>query len=245
MGLFRLAPICFSVMVCCAVALLPVGCSVSSAPRERLLVALEDAMILPPPPPDDSAEHQAELELVLRAQRSATREDLARAESEYKLTLDAFRSVLGPWCGEENLPATRRLIKAAAAIADPLAAALKTHYRRARPPVGDSAIKPLDLPHFDHESYPSWHAARGILYAEILAELLPARREGLLRRGQEIGWDRVIAGMHHPSDITAGRILAHLVVRDLMRRDPFRSLLGEARREVEAAAAAGSGVGAI
>ena len=234
MARVRKAGVAFGTLLLGAAAAFFAGCSSGLAPESCSAGCLKVLMTLPPPPPDDSAEHQAELELVLQAQRGAGPEDLSRARSEFHLDLDAFRQVLGPWCSEKNLPATRRLLKKAAAEADPLADELKAHYRRARPPAGNPAIQPLDLPHFDHESYPSWHATRGFMYAEILAELLPARREELLRRGQEIGWDRVIAGMHHPSDITAGRVLAHLVVQDLMRGGEFMRLLKEARNEIEA-----------
>ena len=226
--------------ICCVCALFlaavfSFAADCSSQPKPAAADSPSRLLILPAPPADQSAEHKAELELVLHAQRGASAAELARLRREFKLGLAAFGPVLGPWFRRDKLPATQQLVARAVEIADKLCIQLKGFYRRARPPAGNPAIKPLDVKHFDHQSYPSWHATMGMLHALLLAELVPAQREALIGRGQEIGWDRVIAGMHHPSDIAAGRMLAQLVFRSLMRKPDFIHLLAEAKVEIRAA----------
>jgi acid phosphatase (class A) len=83
------------------------------------------------------------------------------------------------------------------------------------------------LPSF---SYPSGHATRGTLLARILAELAPERREALLRVGHQIGYDRVVGGVHYPSDVLAGDRLGDAVADALLADPDFRRQLEDVRR---------------
>ncbi len=70
------------------------------------------------------------------------------------------------------------------------------------------------------------------MYALILAELAPEHRDALLDRGREIGWDRVVAGLHHPSDIIAGRVLGQALAQSLLADPKFRAQLVELKTEM-------------
>ena len=61
-----------------------------------------------------------------------------------------------------------------------------------------------------------------------------------MRRGQEIGWDRVINGSHYPSDVLAGRVLGAAVARAMAKNDAFRSRFAEAKAEYQAFVAGGA-----
>ena len=50
-----------------------------------------------------------------------------------------------------------------------------------------------------------------MLFAEVLAEIYPDQRDALLARGRQIGFDRIIGGVHYPSDVVAGAALGTLV----------------------------------
>ena len=80
-------------------------------------------------------------------------------------------------------------------------------------------------------SYPSGHSTRGTVYALVLAEVFPDKREEILAIGREIGWDRVLIGKHFPTDIYAGRVLAKAIFRELMASPAFQHDLAEARAE--------------
>ena len=168
--------------------------------------AVDPLKLLPGPPATGSAEARAELELMLSVQEKRTPADVDRCASEVKLGVEAFQSVLGPWCTKKNLPRLTQLLADLDKQSKEISNAAKDHFRRPRPEHEEPRIH---VPIADDTTfaYPSGHAMRGIIYAEILAELVPDRREALLDRGREIGWDRVVAGLHHPTDIMAGRVL--------------------------------------
>ena len=60
--------------------------------------------VFPRPAGSSSPEAREELELMESIQHDRTKEDVDRFALEVDLTLDAFKSVLGPWCTAENLP---------------------------------------------------------------------------------------------------------------------------------------------
>lgn len=84
-------------------------------------------------------------------------------------------------------------------------------------------------------SYPSGHSTRGMADALILAELVPDARQALLDRGRRIGFDRVIAGVHFPSDVVAGRVLGQAIARALLADPRFRTAVKAAQAEIAAA----------
>jgi len=44
-------------------------------------------------------------------------------------------------------------------------------------------------------------------FALLLAELAPERRDAILEAGRQVGVDRVVGGVHFPTDIEAGQRL--------------------------------------
>jgi acid phosphatase (class A) len=81
-------------------------------------------------------------------------------------------------------------------------------------------------------SYPSGHAAVGVMLAIVLGEMIPEQRAPLLVFGREYGNARVISGVHFPSDVEAGRILGALLA-ELMQQDArFQNDLCSARSEL-------------
>ena len=83
-------------------------------------------------------------------------------------------------------------------------------------------------------SYPSGHSLRGTVYAGVLAELFPDKKEAILAVGRNIGWDRVLIGKHFPTDVVAGRVLAKAILRELLASPAFQHDFAEAKAEVAA-----------
>lgn len=192
--------------------------------------------LLPAPPAASSAEAKSELEVVLKVQSARTPEECARAQGEAKLKMTAFQSVLGANFTSENFPLTDKLLKHAGADSKLLSEAAKVMFDRPRPPKVDANVQPLLEE--SEPSYPSGHATRGMLYALILSELVPAQKAALVARGQEIGWDRIIAGVHYPSDLVAGRTLGLAVTQALLSNPKFQKDLAGAKAEFTAINAA-------
>ena len=61
-------------------------------------------------------------------------------------------------------------------------------------------------------SYPSGHSTNSTVIAELLADEFPEHADNLRQIGREIGLNRVIAGLHFPTDHIAGLKLAEQII---------------------------------
>lgn len=84
-------------------------------------------------------------------------------------------------------------------------------------------------------SYPSGHATVGAMMAILLAQMVPERHEALFALGWEMGEDRVVSGVHFPSDVEAGRVLGTVLAGAMHQDARFRADFAAARRELRAA----------
>jgi acid phosphatase (class A) len=196
--------------------------------------AIDVGTLLPAPPTLGSAEAKAELEALYWIQCHRTAEQMAAAQADARVNLATYRRVLGTWCAADNLPRTQRLIKRVEHDANVFCEQGKTLFGRKRPEFEDRRIR-VAVARETSPAYPSFHATRGILYALVLAELVPEKKDALLERGREVGFSREVGGVHHPSDVYAGRVLGQAVARALLANPQFRADLARAKTEVDAA----------
>jgi acid phosphatase (class A) len=191
--------------------------------------------LLPPPPVASSVEELADLAGVRAVVHGRTKAEEERALAGSSLGFTIFAPAIGPIFQIEKLPKTAALLKQ---VKQEIAGTIdeaKDHWKRLRPYQLDPELsvgKPE--PSF---SYPSGHSTRGTVYALVLAELFPEKRQAILQVGRNIGWDRVIIGKHYPTDIYAGRTLGQAIMRELDVSPAFAHDLAEAKAEVQAALA--------
>lgn len=194
--------------------------------------------LLSDPPANGSATTKQEIDLILQKQAARAPEEVARIKRETHLNVWLFDTVLGPWFTEKNLPVTAALFKRVDATEYPVILSAKKYWDRPRPPAQDARVHPpIDLP--KNASYPSGHSTFGDLNALILAELAPDLKDAILARGLQIGDDRVIAGVHFPSDVAAGHTLAHALFDKLTASPDFQTDLAKAKAEIAAARSSG------
>jgi acid phosphatase (class A) len=173
------------------------------------------------PPEIGSAESDDDFLRLHDIQDQRTAEDCARASTQSRLTLE---SGFGPGSGilsSEEIKESRLL--AAAVIAKAMIPVIyfKKVFQRTRPWVADPALVPcIPKPRSDHQAYPSGHSTIGYALALALARKFPEKRDLILNQGIQIGENRVIGGVHHPSDVIAGRKLAEQVVSGMIRQTP-------------------------
>jgi acid phosphatase (class A) len=72
------------------------------------------------------------------------------------------------------------------------------------------------------------------LDALVLADIVPGDTGAIAERGQQIGDDRVIAGVHFPSDVIAGRKLAQTIYNQMASTKDFQDEEKAARAEIKA-----------
>lgn len=190
--------------------------------------------LLPPPPTPGSPANNADIRAVLAHQHSRNAIQVLRARSEVNLSPAAFDDVLGPWFTAANLPHTFTLLNNASHDSEAISQSAKNLWNRPRPPYQDLNVNPVvQVP--TTPSYPSGHSTRAALWASILSELAPDAKQTLLARGAQIGQDRVIAGVHFPSDVAAGQLLGHTIAARLLATPKFQHDLAIARPEFNAA----------
>jgi acid phosphatase (class A) len=197
--------------------------------------AVDVVALLPPPPVAGSLQATTELETVLRVQSSRSEADVNRAKAENHLTPAAFQTVLGPQFTPAKYPALFELLTDAEHDARPFVNKGKEYFARPRPIEADSRVQPV-IDTGRERCYPSGHATRGAMWAAILGEIAPNEKQALVTRGQEIGWDRVVAGVHFPSDVYAGQVLGKALARAMLGNTKFRERLENAKKEYDARA---------
>ena len=188
--------------------------------------------ILDDPPAKGSEETRRELEIVLREQSRRTPADVARIQAEADRMVVAFAEVLGPKMTASNLPLTFALIRNAGNDTGERIEESKRVWNRSRPYEDDGRIKPsIALP--TGSSYPAAIAVSARIYAVLLGELFPEKRSALLARGWLIGWGRVMAGVHYPSDVSAALKLGDYFAQRLLSSPGFRADLEKAKAECQ------------
>lgn len=194
--------------------------------------------VLGPPPAADSRWDRADEQLV-QAYQNVDELRWQTAVLDQQELYPRFAAVFGRPIDKKTSPALVALLDRALLDVEATAAAAKDYYHRPRPPQRmqlvrvcgeDRAPQPQEHP-TRGESYPSGHSTRGWTVAMILARVAPVRAAALMQRAQEYEESRLICGMHFPTDVEAGQVVATAVVAHLDASKAFQSDLSLARRE--------------
>jgi acid phosphatase (class A) len=186
--------------------------------------------VLPKPFDVGSPMAKAEADLLLGIRADATEASRKRMEAEEKMTLFTFSEVLGEGFTPGKYPKTAIFFKRIDNDAYVVAIApAKELYNRPRPPYQDDRVKAL-LPHSDSNGYPSGHSTTSMIWSRILGELAPAKKDDLRARARLVSVDRVIAGVHYPTDVTAGMALGNAIADALLKNEKFKAELEMIRK---------------
>lgn len=112
-------------------------------------------------------------------------------------------------------------------------------FMRTRPFVVDPAIVPCNQSYMtfpamanrSDSSYPSGHAAHGYVAALLLAAVMPDRSGPIVARGVRYGTNRVVCGVHYPSDVATGQAFARFIVAKAIGTAAYRKDLECAAEE--------------
>jgi acid phosphatase (class A) len=158
---------------------------------------------------------QSEVAIMLWLQNVRTTEDVARAQQETTPSLGCFADAIHMGATATatpqpieigDFPRTAAILEQARQDVTPVLEALTNTFLRPRPYIAYPAVVPV-LPEPASFSYPSTNATLGVLYAQILCQLDPADQAALNATGNLLGTDRVLGGVHYPSDVVAGQRL--------------------------------------
>jgi acid phosphatase (class A) len=197
---------------------------------------LNVSTLLPDPPAVGSAANNAELAELHRVEKERTPAQVAKAQADdAEEDMFVFKTVLGPRFAADALPITAALgahVKNEQGIAGD---ELKRHFQRPRPYQTDPTLHPVCPVKPTADSYPSGHSLTGYLEAFTLSELLPEKRTEILARADDYAHNRVVCGVHYPSDTEASRRVAYAVFGYMLATPKFQQDLAAARVELRAA----------
>jgi membrane-associated phospholipid phosphatase len=148
---------------------------------------------IPLPPVRNSPEEKQDIAAVLKLQAAATPEQIALAKRDYHLSVFTFSEVYGKTFTPQNVPKTAALFRQLNDLVDRENGLLKKHFHRPHPFEVDPRVKRIVVAHPGY-SYPSYHSARTVVFANVLSLLVSwhagpadARRLAACRPGEPRG----------------------------------------------------------
>lgn len=190
-----------------------------------------DATEILAPPPLDSPAGKADLQAVLDAQRDRTPAEVAAVKADAQLSVFRFADVMGPGFTAANLPFATGFFGRTIYDDENAIGAAKKHFKRPRPFVIDRDVKPV-VDGAPYESYPSGHATFAYATAILLAAMVPEKAAAIFHRADGFAENRVIGGVHYPSDLEAGNICAAVIDNVMLHNPRFESDFARATVEV-------------
>ena len=167
-----------------------------------------DKISLDPPPVFGSEEHETEIENLKSLKKLLDEEAvLERIEKQDKDLLFPFNKYLR----DNNLEIDREEFMKIMRDVNTLIFKFKYFFNRPRPHQF-SDLDEIDNKGGKSPSYPSGHSTTGAVIAEVLSEQFPEHSENFRVMGTELGYNRIIAGLHHMSDHLAGLQLASQII---------------------------------
>ncbi len=172
--------------------------------------------LIPPMPVRSSIVDLKDTQVLLFLQNNRSEEDCRRGNGSVKISMKTFfGQPYGPLTDRE-IDQIPEVFKQIVYDTDYFIKTLKKKLSRARPYDENLALIPC-APKEKTLAYPSGHTAISMVLANFLGLRFPHKKLELIKRAYEIGNDRVVVGVHHSSDIVAGRILADNITKLLMK----------------------------
>lgn len=189
-----------------------------------------DMSQMPPIPAAGSAADKEDLDTVRRWQTERTAAQCAAAEAQADSSYDAFFREVSPFAAPLPKEVEKILQKVSTDDGSVIFVA-KARFRRPRPFQRDPAITPcISKP--GGYSYPSGHTTSARVFGLILSDLVPAEAGKFMFYADQAALNRVIAGVHHPSDIAAGKKLGDAVYKALKKSGSFKKDMETLRRNL-------------
>jgi acid phosphatase (class A) len=198
---------------------------------------LEPAQIPPTflfkPWEEQSAEWKKDVQEIMEMQKNAGSEEVRQAAAEKHMAPEMVVSVLGAEYARDRYPVLFELLDKVGEDCKAINNQAKDYWLTRRPYLAASKeVKALIAAH-DNPAYPSGHTSGSLLWAEVLGQLFPDKRELLRARANDIAYRRVLVGMHYPVDVQGGRAVARLTLGALWQNEAFKRDFAAAKQEIE------------
>jgi acid phosphatase (class A) len=184
--------------------------------------AVDLTVLLPPPPDVESAQQRADEQQVAAAVAGRSRTAFLEAQDQSVRTVFFYVPSVGDGFSPERLPKTAAFFARIGSDVRTLIDGAKRYWERPRP---DGAQK-------RRGSYPSGHAAFAAASAIVLAQLLPDKRDAIFMQARTFAENRILLGLHYPTDIASGWTAGTLAVYAMMHDRTFERDFAVAKREL-------------
>ena len=189
--------------------------------------AVNAEALIGPPPAHDSAEHKTQMDIVLWLQKTRTPQQVAFVEKP--LNLERFAPIINSsLIGVDGIALKETLD----GVIDEVRTdydAVKAVYGEPRPFQVDDRVKPVGDAR-PVAAYPSGHAIRATVYGTLLSGIFPDHEVAIMELANQVGYGRVIAGVHYPVDVIAGQKLgaayAKVVAEQPAYKDAVKRITG-------------------
>ncbi|HEV7817381.1 MAG TPA: phosphatase PAP2 family protein [Janthinobacterium sp.] len=217
-------------------ATLAMGSAHAAGPIFVSAAQTHSEQILMTPPASDSDITKAELVELHRLESVRTQEQIEQAKADDKLeTMFIYKDVLGEKFNSVNLPVTAAFAARVKNDEGFNANPAKTAFHRMRPYNLDKTLHPVCNTKTKDDSYPSGHTTAGYLGALVLIEMVPEKRDAILARAAEYAHNRLVCGVHYPSDIEASKLVAYSTHAVMDSNPQFQKELAAAKVELRQA----------
>jgi acid phosphatase (class A) len=170
----------------------------------------------------------SDLDTLIEYQNTRTDEDCRVAADEDKVSLkNLFVKNGGPLSEKEAKKLKWKMIPVYVEAGINIWKA-KRLYKRPRPYDSHSVLNPC-IPKESSYAYPSGHTTLGRVLGRTLSEIYPERAALFMRRADAISKNRIIGGVHYPTDVAAGKILGDEIADIVVKSKFFQKLQEDLR----------------
>ena len=82
-------------------------------------------------------------------------------------------------------------------------------------------------------SYPSGHATVGMVVAYAMIDIFPGKEASLIQRGLRYGANRVLGGVHFPSDVAMGQRLARAIIVEMRKSSAYQRKIQDLQQRLK------------
>ncbi|WP_395167059.1 acid phosphatase [Francisella salimarina] len=208
----------------------------SAFAADRLNIDIPDIkQIIPPPPTPGTLLYQNDMNISHASFfiKNTNRYKLAQSDANYSPEgfAQAFEKAFGHQISKKETPAIWKILNQLEIAEGEFTKPAKLFYHRTRPFAyfhEKACVKTDNI----HRSYPSGHTTIGWAIALTLSEINPSRTNQIMKRGYEFGQNRIVCGVHYPSDVNAGYLVGSIMFSQLQTSPEFQQEIKLAKKEI-------------